>query len=407
MIYRSIAPWITYPRSAGLRRKKVYYAGFLNPATRTYRREVIKDSEGHNVTSKKIADDLTRKRWEDGVPAQGEALGPFLEAFWARGGVYARDKRDQGEPLSLGYLDNSRRAIAKHVRPFLKSVGKDNLPIDRVLPELIKAMMRYVGDKGLSGRTVNTVRQAISVPLSDYWTGKRHPERNPVSLVKKFKEATNERQILSIAEARELLDVLKRGDPRLFVINLQAAFTGLRLGECLGTYHEDVMTETTRIGRKKITEYWLQVRHNWQELEGVKGPKKKSFGEVPIPAMVGEAMLALKPENPWGGPFLYWGASADYPLNKKLVERGLNEALISIGITDEERRHRGLGFHAWRHWYTTYMRRNLDDRTLRKLTRHRTPEMTEHYGGHLTLEERHDATKAAAGLLDLIQGNEP
>jgi integrase len=390
--------WIVTKRTSDVKRP-CYYAGFLKPDGK-YRIVVLHDSLGHRVLNKTTAEILALKLWQDGVPGASEGFGPFLESFWAVDGTYARDKRDQGDPLSACYQANSYNSVRLHVRPALHKAGKDLLPVDRVTPELLRAILRAVGDKGLKGRTVNTVRQTFAVPLRAYWEGKLHPERNPCTarLVPHFDDTPAERQLLTLAEARAFFK-LRFEDPRLYAIHRQGAFTGMRLGECIGMHHGDLTPETVKTGRTSITEYWIRVRHNWQEREGVKGPKKGSFGDVPVPAAIAQMLLALEKKNPFGGPFLYWGFTEKRPLPKKDVERSFNEACARIGIDDIERKRRGLGPHAWRHWYDTYM--HIDPVVMQKLMRHRTAEMTTHYR-HLTDEQRRGAYGAAAGLLGMV-----
>jgi integrase len=393
--------FIVYRRTAGTKYSS-YYAGFLQPDGK-YKRAVLHDANGHRVTSKKNAEEIARSLWEEGVPGTSQGFGPFLESFWAAAGTYARDKRDQGQPLSVAYQSNNFNGVRLHIRPAFRKLGKDELPVDRVTPELLRAVLRIVGDKGRSGRTVNTVRQTMAVPLRAYWEGRLHPERNPCTarLVPHFDEEPEERKIFTLAEARAFL-ARDFGDPRLTAIQRQAAFTGMRLGECLGMHHGDLRPESFKAGRSVVTEYWIDVRHNWQEREGVKTPKKKSFGQVPVPPSVAQMLLKLEKASPYEGPFLYWGFTAARPYPKDLVERSYNAACRAIGITDAERKKRGLGFHAWRHFYDTYIAQTIDRTILQKLMRHRTAEMTVHYN-HLTDDQKRMAYGAASGLLLTVE----
>jgi integrase len=403
MSLREKKEWITYPRASDTKRRS-YYAGFLKPDG-TYRRVVLHDAYGHPVTSKKIADELALRMFQEGVPGTSEGFGPFLESFWAKGGTYARDKRDQGEPLSVVYQANNYNNVRRHIRPALVKLGKDELPVDRVTPELIKSILRKISDKGLSGRTVNTVRQTMAVPLRIYWSGKMNPERNPLTamLVPKFDEEPEERQIFNLDEARRFL-AHDFGDLRLAAIHRQGAFTGMRLGECLGMYHGDLQPEEVKVRNDSgrlvtVTEYWIDVRHNWQELDGVKGPKRGSYGNIPVPAAIAQQLLALEKASPYGGPFLYWGFQPTRPYPKDKVEQSYNAACRAIGITDADRKRRGLGFHAWRHFFDTYV--HIDATTMQKLLRHRSPEMTMHYK-HITGDQARAASRAATGLLEAV-----
>ena len=407
-------PFIIYKRKSGVKRP-CYYAGFLDAASGTYKiRKALRDSLGRPVFAPALAFKFASEMHEQGISEKGQGFGPFLESFWAASGTYVRDKRDQGEPLSAEYQRNNYNNVRKHIRPALIHAGKDLLPVDRVTAEQLRAILRIVGDKGVKGRTVNTVRQTMAVPLNSYWAAKMHPEKNPCTarLVPHFDEEPEERKIFTLAEARAFL-AHDFGDPRLSAIQRQAAFTGMRLGECLGMQHGDLRPESVQTVDGKgrpvtITEYWIDVRHNWQERERegerVKKPKKKSFGQVPVPPAVAQILLKLEGLNIWGGLFLYWGFSAERPYPKDLVERSYNAACRAIGIADAERKARGLGFHAWRHWYDTYIK--IDRATLQKLMRHRSAEMTARYN-HLTDDQRREAARAAVGLLGAVSPGIP
>jgi integrase len=58
---------------------------------------------------------------------------------------------------------------------------------------------------------------------------------------------------------------------------------------------------------------------------------------------------------------------------------------------------RGLGFHAWRHWYNSMLRGQVPDHALRALTGHRSEAMTDHYT-EITAEQR-SAVAALANQL--------
>ena len=55
------------------------------------------------------------------------------------------------------------------------------------------------------------------------------------------------------------------------------------------------------------------------------------------------------------------------------------KAFEQIGITHQEREERNITFHSWRHFYNSLMRGKIHDAKLRRLTGHKTLEMTEHY----------------------------
>lgn len=375
-------PFIIYKRGAG-KKKPTFYAGFLDPVTGTYVRRALKDAQGRPVTAVGLAQSRALEIFQEGVQARGGAsLLDFLTAFWAEGGQYDRDRRDQGKPLSRAYLANSRGQIRAHVKPFL---GGKPVGLEQVTPALLRDLMRSVRDKGLSPRTVNMVYQAVAVPLADYWRGRGRPERNPAASVKRFAEAPAKREILGLDEVRALF-AAPWPDARHAAINLLAATTGLRLGECLGLQHED------------LREGYLHVCHNWQDGEGLKLPKWRHVRDVPLPARTEAALRELVKANRFGGPFIFWGTTAAKPIPKRMVENVLRDQLAAIKITDAERRRRGLTFHSWRHWYNSMLRGHVPDHSLRALTGHRSEGMTERYT-EITGEQREAVKKLAEGML--------
>lgn len=379
-------PFFVYRRRSG-KKKSSYYAAYVDQTGKYNIRRALYDKKGQPVTARGVAETLAGEMYAEGLPARaGAFLGDFLARFWAVDGQYARDRIDQGKPLSRAYLANSRRAITNHVKRFL--AGRPPVDIEGTTPGLLQELLRAVRDKGLSPRTVNTVFQAVAVPLADYWRGKAHSERNPAAAVKKFAESPARREILGLDEVRALFKT-PWADPRHATINLLAATTGLRLGECLGLQHEDIHAG------------FLHVCHNWQDGEGLKLPKWGHIRDVPLPSHTEAALRSLMASSKFGGPFVFWGTTADRPLGKRMVELTLTAQLGAIKITDEERRRRGLTFHAWRHFFNSMLRGQVPDHALRALTGHRSEQMTDRYT-EITEEQRRAVAKLAEGIVPII-----
>jgi integrase len=79
--------------------------------------------------------------------------------------------------------------------------------------------------------------------------------------------------------------------------------------------------------------------------------------------------------------FVFWAEiSATKPMEQILFLRGLRAALGEIGLSDAEAA--VYSFHAWRHYFTSYMKDKVDDRILQKQTGHKTLSMLDHYSEH-------------------------
>jgi integrase len=380
-------PYILYKRQAGIKKQKrlQYYVAFWNPETQDYS---IRRATG--FTAESDADAQARKWLAEGVPDRGgESLYAYLAGFWASDGAYARVKALAGRPLAAGYLQASQRAIAKYVLPWLEEAGKKRLALEAVTPGLLERMVVELHDRGDFGaRRVNAIRQAIGVALAEARRlGKL--KQNPMQQVLKLKESKPRREILSMEEARVILSGAW-SDERYRLANLLAASTGMRLGEIRGL-------QTGAIVRRG--EAWeLQVRTNWQDGEGLKAPKQDSYGDLPLPPRLAETLIELAAGNPWGNGFVFYGPRREAPAGKREIEQSFNAAVRAAGISEEERRRRGLTFHSWRHWYDSYLRGKVPDHALQALTRHKSERLLDHYS-HVTEEQRLAVAELADGVM--------
>ena len=59
---------------------------------------------------------------------------------------------------------------------------------------------------------------------------------------------------------------------------------------------------------------------------------------------------------------------------------GLRASLQKIGMNKEEAK--TYVFHAWRHFYTSYMRQKIDPKLLQSQTGHKSMAMLDHYSSH-------------------------
>lgn len=381
-------PYIVYLRSHG-KKRATFYAAFLDPATGKYdTRRAIRDVHGRPVTGEKLALTLAAQMATEIVPGtHGGFLVDFLEDFWRPGGAYAAEKAGDGTPLSRAYLTNSALAVKNHLRPWIEET-MPHLRVGDVTPDFFRALKKRFAEGGLSPRTVNTIYQVVSVPCAHYWTGKGKPERNPSLAVKRLSERASRkrREIFTPAEATRVLNSFT--DPRHATLNRLAASTGMRLGECLGLQHDDILKGE------------ILVRHNWQDGEGVKAPKWGSSRRVPLAKTVERELRALITSSKYGGPFVFEGITPARPMGKKMVELSFNAAVEAAKIPEEERRRRGLTFHSWRHFFRSMLDgAGLSARAGDELTGHRNEEVGELYN-HVTEAQRKAVARIASELTD-------
>jgi len=326
-----------------------------------------------------------------GTGTTDETIGTYLEQFWRDDGAYATAYRARaGRALSAEYLAGCRSAITKHVLPWLRQHRLADLPLARVTTSHLEALVMHLyKHAGISPQRVNGIRHALSTPFAEARRLKKI-SANPVRDTTHLHEPKHEREIFTRAEASKVLARIT--DSRIRLINVLAATTGMRLGECLGLQLDDLGPRGE-----------LFVRHNWQPCEGDKAPKAGSTRIVPAPARVVTALRRLGAQNPWGTPWVFWGSQPRRPLSERIIQAAFVEAVHTAGIPEEERRRRGLTFHAWRHWYRSQLdSAGLSTRAGDALTGHRTEAVGARYT-HPTEEQREAVKQIAAKLAEALK----
>jgi integrase len=394
-------PYSIFRRPTKRKRRFIFYARFRHPVTGTYQNAVSTGCGNRDEAVKWCEARLAQEQ------ASSERLGGYLSGFWTEDSEYTRKRALAGRPLIRGYLAANRSPIEDRILPYLRDQGKEALPLGQVSRELVEAAILHLSDSTeLSPARINGIRKSLTVPLRrafDLGKIKIDPTRGALLL----KEPKVKRRVLSLEEARAFF-ALEWLDERLRLINMLAASTGLRLGECRGLLQEDLREEPYLDAQSQKAAYcYIALRHNWIDGEGLKTLKwrhemaedPEAFEPIPLPSGLSEKLRELGSSNPWGNGFVFWSARAKAPISKSWVEETFNAAVLKLGISEEERRRRRLSFHAWRWWYNTRMRGSIQDHVLRQITRHKSAAMTEKYTTGLTADQGREIARLAERLL--------
>lgn len=402
-------PYILFRRPDSARGGKVYYVAFWDAEAGKYvgRRSVgsLVDeiraalpggtSPITKAGARRIVDTWLQDHSPAPVRGQVMTLLAYLQSFWADDGQYAESLKSRGRTISLEYLANNRRNITNYVKSWcsehapglaLRDVNAGHL--EALIMHLRKQTAKTGTRNGkqtdtgrlLSARTVNAIRQAVSVPLGE--AARLGLIRdNPSARAPKLAERAAVRGVLTLAEARAVLSG-PWADPRAQAASLLAATTGMRLGEVRGLVVD-------AIGKDEI-----DIRQSWSDREKGKDPKYRSFRTVPAPAHVVAVLRKVAEGNPWGSGFVFCSLRRrEAPVDSHTIQRGFRQALAAAGIPPE----RGVTFHSWRHFYNSQMRDRIPDHALRQLTGHRSEAMTDKYT-HLTQESRSAAAELASKI---------
>jgi integrase len=163
--------------------------------------------------------------------------------------------------------------------------------------------------------------------------------------------------------------------------------TGLRLGEVLAIQVRDI--DDTR----------LRVRHSWSNIDRLKDTKTGEEHIVPLLPGLRARLLELSRKNPHGvGPtsFVFWSVThADRPMDGHGLADPLRETLLSLSLTDEDRKDsekvkraweswqaRRVSYHSWRHLWAARMADRLEARKVMSATGHRSGAVFEVYADH-------------------------
>ena len=117
-------------------------------------------------------------------------------------------------------------------------------------------------------------------------------------------------------------------------------------------------------------------------LDGPKFPKNGEKRKVPLLPEIREGLLKLATKNPWDDGFNFYSDKENQPMDHKLLNNGLRDAMGKMGISKEESKNRNIVFHSWRHRYASKMADMVDARSLGLATGHKTQSILEHYADH-------------------------
>jgi integrase len=164
----------------------------------------------------------------------------------------------------------------KHLIPNL-----DRVPLEKLSPEHVQALLRAKTDEGLAPRTVHHLRALLRIALNRAMRWGL-VVRNVAALADSPRIERFDVRMLAPAEAKQLLAAAE--DDRLGALYSVALALGLRQGEALGLSWEDIDFESRR----------LHVRHGLQRIAGelrlVEPKTRQSRRTIAMPGVVIDAL---------------------------------------------------------------------------------------------------------------------
>ena len=305
----------------------------------------------------------------------------FILNFWDYdNSPYVREKLRKNHGIHRRYCHEQLGAVKKYWVSYFtgKLLGELTRQDIESFIEYFETLPEKNGERiPQSAKRKNNIIQAGTIPLS--WAfNKEMIERDITQGITWFAGKAAERNILTPELAAAIFKIQWK-DERAKLANMLAMVTGMRAGEIQGLMVQDLGKDC------------LYIRHSWNRHDKLKTTKTNESRtvEVPFPGLI-QDLLALASTNPHEqnmDSFIFWAEkNSDKPMEASLFIDGLREALVSIGMN--EKTTKDYIFHGWRHYFTSYMREQINEKLLQKETGHKTLGMLNHYSGHMIAGDR-------------------
>ena len=282
---------------------------------------------------------------------------------------YLKEKHRKGQSVHRKHRENSAAFILRHWSEILgeKKLGE-------LTRQDIQKQFNRLDTLPLNGNTKNHILRSVLTPLKWAYNNEllcRDLSRGWIMYKAEYKK----RSILTMEMARSVFRV-EWGNNMARLASMLSMCTGMRCGEILALTADD------------LGDNCIYVRHSYNMKDGLKstknGEERTVFVYFPY---IMEQLRILAETNPYknGAGFIFWGLLPDKPIDCNVFRKFFRRALVAAGMSQEDAKK--MTFHAWRHFYTTYMADKVNQKALQSQTGHKTQIMLEHYADHQTRED--------------------
>ncbi len=294
----------------------------------------------------------------------------WLVDFWnPDSSDYLKEKHRKGQSVHRKHRENSAAFILRH---WSEIIGEKKL--GELTRQDIQKQFNRLDTLPLNGNTKNHILRAVLTPLKWAYNNEllcRDLSRGWIMYKAEYKK----RSILTMEMARSVFRV-EWGNNMARLASMLSMCTGMRCGEILALTADD------------LGENCIYVRHSYNMKDGLKSTKNGEDRTVFVyfPYIM-EQLRILAETNPYknGAGFIFWGLLPDKPIDCNVFRKFFRRALVAAGMSQEDAKK--MTFHAWRHFYTTYMADKVNQKALQSQTGHKTQIMLEHYADHQTRED--------------------
>jgi hypothetical protein len=298
-------------------------------------------------------------------------LQEYASVFWDyEHSQFVLQRLKSGYTIGKSYCKKMQYMLHKYVQP---AIGNTAL-LDITIKTIDDFLLELSGSRTYA--TISDVRKSICAPL--HFAYQKGLLQQDISRgIIKFAVSTKPRGILTRKEVKALFK-LKWSNQKVYIANLLAAKTGMRIGEILALTKDDIKADH------------ITVKKSYSNIDGLKGTKTGRERTVPISRDIRKKLLKLASDK---SIYLFAGKTNEKPLNKKTVANGLYAALSKIGINYTERKRRNIVLHSWRHYVATYLAQRTDMYTAMMILGHSALSTFAGYSSHETTEGIHKKIK--------------
>jgi integrase len=328
---------------------------------------------------RKLAEALHARQLGDVAESGTMTVGEFLDQWLER----------IAKPSVRPYTYHGYEVqVRVHLKP---AIGR--LPLDRLEPAHVQALMNSKLSEGLSPKSVRYMHGTLRTALRHAMRWEYVP-RNAAALVDGPRQQQYEIQPFTREEARQFLTALKGN--RLEALYTVALTMGLRQGEALGLRWQDVDLD---MGYIRIAKQLQRIDRKYQLTEPKTARSRRTLA-VP-PAIIGSlrehktrqetertaAGLAWHPTN------LVFARPNGYPLNGSVITHHFQKLLKRIGLAQRR-------FHDLRHSCATLLlAQGVSARVVMEVLGHSQISLTMNTYTHVLPELRREAAERMSDLI--------
>lgn len=291
----------------------------------------------------------------------------------------------KGYSLSRGYANTSRRHLENHILPFFGDMKLRDINVNDIESFLsLLSTPIEEGGKGLSSSSVNSIYQVFKTMLEEAYR-RGYISSTPTERIQKPARRHKETGIIPYDKIKLLfdettIDEVWENNVIHYTLNLLSASTGMRQGEVQALKISNVYKE------------YVDVEYTWDRKYGLKSPKYNSKRKIPIPELTSRYLHHLIDAHPYSedsDTLIFFGKEPYSALDHKAINKHFQRALTNVGLDKNRRTTENITFHSWRHTFNSMMRTKIDDYKLRRMTGHRSEDMTDHYT-HFSIADYND-----------------